>query len=589
MWRYGHVTVKSSTEFQMVVEGVVGSSHLGDAALDDIEISNGECYPESSCDFEEGLCGYYNTKEGDEIDWEKGSGPEYSLTGPTVDHTTSTQSGSYMFINPSYTHTLDDRAWLVSEVLSITDSSACLNWYMHLYGKSIGSLSIYQRIADQKPVKIWSTQGQRGDFWVLSQVTVQPQTKYFDFIFEATKGDGIFGNIAIDDINLVKGGSCEFFNSTTTQSTSTVKLPPYGLQCDFENNKFCEWFPDPASDKQWIIQNGNSAVYGTAPLNDVTTSSSQGKYAYVNTNTNINYGQAILRSPSTNYNQETCLEFWYQLNGPINSALTVVLRNKVNMTELWKRKGNQADSWSHNYVRVPNNNNGNQWLEFEGDVSNINSGYIALDEIRLIFDKCPTSQYCDFESPDICNYQQDITADFKWTRQNKDTATSGTGPTYDHTYQTAEGYYMYIEASYPQYPGQKARLISDKIAKNPGGVCLNFWYHAYGASIGTLNVYTRIRDKLSANPVWTISGNQGDLWRTSSVTVASNEDFQVYFSISNFEGILFPSFPSRQSNTESGSGVVGNAEQSPEYKYKSSIAIFPAELPKMTSIESSKL
>ncbi len=28
-WRYGHVTVKSSTDFQIGVEGVVGSSYLG--------------------------------------------------------------------------------------------------------------------------------------------------------------------------------------------------------------------------------------------------------------------------------------------------------------------------------------------------------------------------------------------------------------------------------------------------------------------------------------------------------------------------------------------------------------------------------
>ncbi len=28
-WRYGHVTVKSSTDFQIGVEGVVGSNYLG--------------------------------------------------------------------------------------------------------------------------------------------------------------------------------------------------------------------------------------------------------------------------------------------------------------------------------------------------------------------------------------------------------------------------------------------------------------------------------------------------------------------------------------------------------------------------------
>jgi hypothetical protein len=57
--------------------------------------------------------------------------------------------------------------------------------------------------------------------------------------------------------------------------------------------------------------------------------------------------------------------------------------------------------------------------------------------------------------------------------------------------------------------GDKARLISEVIKRNPGGVCVNFWYHAYGQTVGSLNIYTRIRDKLSFNPVWTISGDQG--------------------------------------------------------------------------------
>ncbi len=112
------------------------------------------------------------------------------------------------------------------------------------------------------------------------------------------------------------------------------------------------------------IQSGNSAVYGSAPLNDVTTSSSLGYYAYVSTNLNIQYGLAILRSPLFNSNQESCLEFWYQLNGPIASGLTITLKSKSNKTELWKRKGNQADTWSHAYVRVQMV--GDQWIEFEG-------------------------------------------------------------------------------------------------------------------------------------------------------------------------------------------------------------------------------
>jgi hypothetical protein len=367
IWRYGHVTVKSNTEFQMVLEGIVGSSHYGDAAIDDIEIANGECYSEGFCDFEdEGFCGYYNTREGDQFDWQKAKGSFNPMTGPSFDHTTTTSDGSYIFINPVYSHKKDDKAWLISESLSISDSPACLNWYMHLYGSNIGNLSIYQRLTSQNLLRLFNIEKQQGNKWILGQITIQPQINYFDLIFEATVGNGLFGNIALDDINLVKGGTCEYFNITTTKPTTRTQSPPISdLDCDFEsNNKFCNWYPDPSSDKLWTIQNGNSANYGSAPLTDKTTSSSQGNYAYLNTNLNIVYGSANLKSPSTTFDKESCLEFWYQLNGPVSSALTVAIRSKTNKTDLWKRKGNNADIWSHAYVRVPNNTN--QWLEYEG-------------------------------------------------------------------------------------------------------------------------------------------------------------------------------------------------------------------------------
>ena len=37
-------------------------------------------------------------------------------------------------------------------------------------------------------------------------------------------------------------------------------------------------------------------------------------------------------------------------------------------------------------------------------------------------------------------------------------------------------------------------------------MCLNFWYHNYGASIGELNIYTRKRATLSSAPVWSMIG-----------------------------------------------------------------------------------
>ena len=64
---------------------------------------------------------------------------------------------------------------------------------------------------------------------------------------------------------------------------------------------------------------------------------------------------------------------------------------------------------------------------------------------------------------------------------------------------------MYIEASYPRKPGEIAKLVVT-VPNNGNQSCLSFYYHMYGASAGTLNVY-------SGNiKVFTATGNQGDNW-----------------------------------------------------------------------------
>lgn len=51
----------------------------------------------------------------------------------------------------------------------------------------------------------------------------------------------------------------------------------------------------------------------------------------------------------------------------------------------------------------------------------------------------PFSAVCDFETSSICGYQQAINDNFDWTRGNRGTSSSGTGPPSDHTYGTSQG------------------------------------------------------------------------------------------------------------------------------------------------------
>jgi len=64
---------------------------------------------------------------------------------------------------------------------------------------------------------------------------------------------------------------------------------------------------------------------------------------------------------------------------------------------------------------------------------------------------------------------------------------------------------MYIEASYPRKPGEIAKLVVT-VPNNGNRSCLSFYYHMYGTSVGTLNVY-------SGNiKVFTATGNLGNDW-----------------------------------------------------------------------------
>jgi len=64
---------------------------------------------------------------------------------------------------------------------------------------------------------------------------------------------------------------------------------------------------------------------------------------------------------------------------------------------------------------------------------------------------------------------------------------------------------MYIETSSPRKPGENAKLVLT-VPNSGNQSCLSFYYHMYGASAGTLNVY-------SGNiKVFSISGDQGDNW-----------------------------------------------------------------------------
>lgn len=90
-----------------------------------------------------------------------------------------------------------------------------------------------------------------------------------------------------------------------------------------------------------------------------------------------------------------------------------------------------------------------------------------------------------------------------------------------------EGYYVYIDASFPRKLNDTARLIS-AVINPPSEKCLSFWYHMFGTHVNTLNLYLKTHGNLGT-PVWVKSGTQGNTWLPASVNLAVSSSAQVVF------------------------------------------------------------
>ena len=148
--------------------------------------------------------------------------------------------------------------------------------------------------------------------------------------------------------------------------------------------------------------------------------------------------------------------------------------------------------------------------------------FIFLTEC-LFFSLTDSLTSCDFELG-FCTWIQDHTDDFDWTRDKGKTSSSSTGPSFDHTTQTARGYYIYIEAT-ENNPEEAARIISCPLAST-GSICVSFWYHMYGVHVNTLNVYQQEING-SMPLLWTKIGNQGNSWMYGDVEVSVHAGDQV--------------------------------------------------------------
>ena len=257
-----------------------------------------------------------------------------------------------------------------------------------------------------------------------------------------------------------------------------------------------------------------------------------GHYLYIETSFPRGSGDtATIVSPVFTTNVVGCtLVFWYHMYGSTVNALHVNVTDIANQRQIpiWSMYKDQGDKWTRAEVNLANIT-GSFRVSFTGVVGTSFTGDIAIDDISFGKSCCgyPTcgAARADFQTG-MDGFTQGTSDNFDWTRDFGGTTSFSTGPSVDHTVGTSSGYYMYIETSSPRTSGDKAQLFSRLYAEPATACTFSFWYHMYGATIGSLNVYV-VRGGTNKQ-VWTKTGNQGNNWISSgNIAIGTGGQFQV--------------------------------------------------------------
>ncbi|KAJ8022860.1 MAM and LDL-receptor class A domain-containing protein 2 [Holothuria leucospilota] len=319
------------------------------------------------------------------------------------------------------------------------------------------------------------------------------------------------------------------------------------LSCTFEHGT-CGFFQGGNDNFDWTRYSGSTTSLNTGPSGDHTTGA--GYYMYIEATGRAANSKArlISHSQDATVGQGLCLVFFYHMFGDTINTLNVYLYSGGNEKLIFTRSQNQGDNWWRATVQF---RSFSTWrIIFEGIRGTDFTGDIAVDDISIFPGLCPSedlpttwpdlsmttlyditslnNEYsdvsCTFEYGS-CGYNQMADDDFDWTRHQGATPSYRTGPPGDHT--TGRGYYMYIEAT-SKAANSIARLISPpQDATDDQGLCLVFFYHMYGDTINTLNVY--LSSGGNEGLIFTRSQNQGDKWWQATVQFRSLSKWRIIF------------------------------------------------------------
>ncbi|XP_072297526.1 uncharacterized protein [Eucyclogobius newberryi] len=238
-WKLGQADIPASGPYQIILEGIRGSSEESDVAIDDISIHFGSCsdsFPDLAsgtkppkttqviptqvcnlgCNFDQSLCNW-NQMVTDAFDWTWYSSSTPTLmTGPSDDHT---GGGHYLYIEASSV-TYGDTARLISSECS-NYGAQCLQFWYHMYG-SADTMGLHVYVVEGRNARsVWRQRNDQGNMWHLAQVDLTT-TGAFQIIFEGRRGSNDESDVALDDVSLHYGPCSGIIKPSTSKPATSA-------------------------------------------------------------------------------------------------------------------------------------------------------------------------------------------------------------------------------------------------------------------------------------------------------------------------------------------------------------------------------
>ncbi|KAM9230178.1 MAM and LDL-receptor class A domain-containing protein 1 [Dugong dugon] len=326
---------------------------------------------------------------------------------PSVDHTTNTMDGWYLYADSS-NGKFGDTADILTPVISLTGPKCALLFWTHMNGATVGSLQVLNKKGNITS-KLWAQTGQQGAQWKKVEVFLGIHS-HIQIVFRAKRGISYIGDVAVDDISfqdcspllspdrkctaqefmcankhcIPKDKLCDFVNDCADNSDETTLICSNSVvRCDFEFD-LCSWEQDQDDDFDWNLKASSIPTVGTEPAADHTLQNSSGHYIFIKSLfTQQPMREARISSPVISKRSKNCkIIFYYHMYGNGIGALTLIQVSVSNQTKvLFNLTGEQGNFWQRKELSLFGDEDFQ--LKFEGRVGKGHRGDIALDDIVL--------------------------------------------------------------------------------------------------------------------------------------------------------------------------------------------------------------